>query len=145
MLKGQFDKGVDHVSSECRDELGSLAFALPSKLGGCCQKFHASLMEYCDAGGQAHRLLHVMSDEDGSLVQSPGQIEELVLEVEASHRIQRAEWFVEQENGRIGSKSPGNAYALFLAARQLPGVTVFQIGVREAHQIETFLDTGSGA
>ena len=61
------------------------------------------------------------------------QFQELVLQFHACHRIERAEWFVEQQQRWFGRQSARDADALPLAARKLARIAVEKLRRFQAH------------
>ena len=64
--------------------------------------------------------------------------QELVLQVLAHDRVDRAERLVHQQHGRVGRQGAGHADALALTAGELLGVAVAVDGRVEADQVEQF-------
>src|SRR6266478_9845488 len=65
-----------------------------------------------------------MSDEDSSLAETLGYAEKLLLDFISSHRVERAEGLIEQQDRRIGSQRARNADSLPLSAGKLSRVAV---------------------
>ncbi len=60
--------------------------------------------------------MQIVSDENNSFAEAPGEGAELALEFGASNGIKRAKGLVHQQDGRVGSEGAGDADALALAA-----------------------------
>ena len=97
------------------------------------------------AGGEdrhpvAHldRLVDVVGDEDDGLAELALEPQELLLEPDADHRVDRAERLVHQQHRRVGRERPGHADALALTAGELVGIAVAvgrRVEADEVHQL----------
>ena len=85
------------------------------------------------------RLVDVVGDEEDRLAQLGLQAQELVLQALAVDRVDGAERLVHQHHARVGGQRPGDADPLLLAAGELRGVAVAELGV-EADQLEQLGD-----
>ena len=83
--------------------------------------------QHGDLVAELHRLVDVVGDEEDGLAQLILQPEELVLELLADHRVDRAERLVHEHHRRVGGQRARHPDPLLLAARELVGVAV---GVR---------------
>lgn len=81
-----------------------------------------------DAVGQDERLIDIVRDEYRRLAaRTLPEVEQHVLQTPAYHGIQRAERFVEQHNGRIDGKCPGNGDTLTHTTRKLERIAIGSI------------------
>jgi hypothetical protein len=85
---------------------------------------HAPITHDGNAVANAHRLVKVVGDEDGGLLELLRQLDELVLQLAADQRVERAERLVHQQHVRVGCQRAGKAHTLLHAARQLMGKLV---------------------
>ena len=76
-----------------------------------------------------------MGDEDDGLAELALQAQELVLELLADHRVDRAERLVHEHHRRVGGERAGDPDALLLAAGELGGVALGE-GRVEADPLE---------
>ena len=90
-----------------------------------------------DFGGQQHRLLHIMGDEEaGFTLLLPG-LEQVLLKLSAGLRIQRAERLIHQQHLRRRCVGSGNRHALLHAAGKLFGIRLGEL--RQTDQVDVFL------
>ena len=80
-----------------------------------------------DAVADADRLIEVVGDENGGLAEVLGQLAELVLQLAADQRVERAERLIHQDDFGIGGQRAGEADALLHAARELAGVALHPV------------------
>lgn len=73
------------------------------------------------------------------------EADQLVLEVVAGDRVDRAEGLVHQEDGRVGGERPRHPDPLLLAAGELARVAALELARVQAHQVEHLLDTALDA
>lgn len=97
-----------------------------------------------DAVAEPDRLLDVVGDEEDRLAERGLKPQELVLEVLAHHRVDRAERLVHQQHGRVGGERAGHPDALALAAGELVGIAVAVRRRVQADQVEEFGGTRPG-
>ena len=81
-------------------------------------------LEDRDAVAHLHRFVDVVGDEHDRLAQRLLQAQELVLQLRARDRIDRAERLVHQHDRRIGGERTRDADPLALAARELGRIAV---------------------
>src|SRR5712672_3499341 len=103
-----------------------LRFLAPGleEIGGGVQNFEASFAEQGDARGEEHGFARIVGDEDGSLAESAGEAQELLLNLMPRDRIERAEGLVEEQHLLVRGQRAGHSNTLPLSARQLPGVAL---------------------
>ncbi len=87
---------------------------------------------------EPHRLLDVVRDEQHRLAHLLLQLQELVLQVLAHHRVDRAERLVHQQHRRVRRQRPRHAHPLPLPAGELVRVAVAVAGGVQADQVEQF-------
>ena len=99
------------------------------------------------AVGHLHGLLLVVGDQHGGHVQRVVQVAQPAAQLRAHLGVERAEGLVEQEDLGLDGERPGERHALALAAGELRGVALGQVG--QADQLEQLvdprLDLGLGA
>ena len=105
----------------------------------------AAAFEQHDARCEKQGFAQIVRDEDDGFAKAAGERREFTLEFRAGDGIERAEWFVHQENRWIGRKGASNADALTLSARELAGVAVGKFRRIKAHQREKLPDACGGA
>src|SRR5260370_19848176 len=115
------------VSSEAGAE--GLRFLSPGRkeIGGGVQNFEAPFAKQGDAGGEEHGFARIVSDEDGSLAESAREAQELLLNLMARDRIERAEGLVEQQHLLVCGERAGHSDPLPLPARQPSGGTIQEL------------------
>ena len=91
-------------------------------------------MEYQDAVADLHRLVDVMSDEDGGLVALLDQADELGTQVAGRHLVERGERLVAQQDVRLDGERPGDRDALAHAAGERVRIVVLVAGQPEPRQ-----------
>ena len=98
----------------------------------CDRKIHdqAAVFHQSDAIGQQQGLPQIVGNEDHRLLHPLLQGAKFFLHLRSRDRIERAERFVQNQNGRIGRQSPRHAHALPLASGELAGITRQQIFTR---------------
>ena len=94
-----------------------------------------SIIDDAEAIAERERLAHVVRDDDHRLVQLILDAAELLLQLGARHRVQRAEGFIHQKHGGIHRQRTRHTHPLPLAARQLVGPPRGELG-REPDQVE---------
>ncbi len=70
-----------------------------------------------------------MGDEDDGLVEFALQPQELVLQLLAHHRVDRAERLVHEHHRRVSGQRPGHAHPLLLPPGELVGIPLAEDGV----------------
>ena len=108
-------------------------------LGGCHLNDVAVVHEDDDIG-QVQCLLHVVCDENDSLVQLLLQILHLQLEGAPCHGVQGGEGLIHEHHRRGGRQSPEDADALLLAAGHFAGVLVGVLVIGQAHHVQKLPD-----
>ena len=86
---------------------------------------------------QLDRLIDVVGDEDDGLAQFALKPQELVLQLFAHHRVDRAERLVHQHHRRVGGECPGHPHPLLLAPGELVRVALGEFG-GQSHPLEEF-------
>ena len=76
----------------------------------------ASFFQHRDAVAELQRLIDVVGDHDHGLFEALLKAEELALEFVTGNRVERAEWFVEQDDPGIGGEGSCKGHALSLSA-----------------------------
>ena len=112
---------------------------------GCRVGNDAATGEKNDARGEEERLAKIVGDEDNGFCQAARESAEFVLKLSASYRIECAERFVHEKNGRIGGEGARDADPLALAAGELMRLARCEFGGVETHQGEEFVHAGGGA
>ena len=98
-----------------------------------------SFVEDRDPVAEFHCLVEIVGHAHDGLVQFALDVDELVLEPLPGNRVDGAERFVHQENGRVGREGAGDADALLLPARELSRVAV-AVRVRvQGDQVQQFV------
>jgi hypothetical protein len=115
------------------------------KLLRCCENFQSATIEERDASAQAQGFAYVVGNEDGSLVMLVAQGQELILQFEPRHWIERAEGLVEKQQPRIGGQGASDAHALALPAGKFTGMPVQKLLWLEADLLEQIPGPGSDA
>ncbi len=128
------DEVLDEVVGGVHQELG----------GGRELREVAALLEDGDAVAHLDRLVDVVGDEEDRLADLGLEAEELVLQALAVDRVDRAEGLVHQHHRRVRGERAGDADALLLAARELGGVAVGDVG-GQRDQVEQLGDAARGA
>src|SRR5687768_12670339 len=90
---------------------------------GRVEKNYAASIHQTQTTREHECFAHVVSDKHRRLLQTFCKRRELALQARACNRIESAERFVEQEQGRVGCERTSHADALALTARQLARVT----------------------
>jgi hypothetical protein len=101
--------------------------------------------EQNDPRGKQQRFAQIVGDEDDGLAEAAGQRAEFALKLGAGHRIEGAERFVHQKNGRISGKGASDADALALATGKFARAPMSEFAGIEADKVEHFFDAGSCA
>ena len=83
--------------------------------------------QHRDLVAELDRLVDVVGDEQDRLAELGLQPEELVLQLLADDRVDRAERLVHQHHRRVGGERPGHADALLLAAGELVRVAAGEL------------------
>src|SRR5258706_1024837 len=86
-----------------------------------------------------------MSYEDRGLGKISAHGDELALQLQTRHWIERAEGLIEQEHRWIGRERARHADTLLLAAGELSRITRGELGRRKAHALQQFVYAGRGA
>ena len=97
-------------------------------------------LEDRDAVAHLHRLVDVVGDEHDRLAQRLLQAQELVLQLRARDRVDRAERLVHQHDRRIGGEGAGDADALALAAGELARIPIAVLARRQSDEGEQLVD-----
>ena len=93
-------------------------------------------LHHADTIAQRQRLRHVVRHEDHALGDTRLDADELLLQLAARDRIERAERLIHEQHRRIGGQRAGHADALPLSAGELVGPAM-RVGVgRHADQLE---------
>jgi len=100
-------------------------------------------MQQRDARAQEQGFAQVVRHEQSGLAEILAQLEEMLLHIEASHRIERGEWLVEQQQRRIGGECAGDADALFLATGELSRISRRVYARFQSNGVEQFVDAGA--
>ena len=138
----RLDRGATvTASTNCRTR-GSSALKDGARRAGPDQ---AARVEDADAIGQCNRFGHVVRDQEHRLAQPRLDAAELVLQLAARDRVERAERLVHQQDRRIRGEGARDADALALSARQLIGPARGVVVVREPDQPEQFADARAHA
>src|SRR5713101_2458067 len=82
--------------------------------------------------------MQIVSDENNSFAEAPGEGAELALEFGASNGIKRAKGLVHQQNRRIGGEGASDANALTLAAGKFTRAAVGKFRWIKSNQGEEF-------
>src|SRR2546428_648042 len=98
-------------------------------------------LQEADPVAHDHGLVDVVRDEDHRFAHGALDADELLLQALPRDPVDRSEWFVHEQDGRIRGQGPGESDALTLPARQLVRVAVAVLGRREADQLEQLVDT----
>ena len=123
----------------------SLAGRARISSGGVVLLEHAALAHDRDAVAHLDRLVDVVRDEHDRLFDFRLQGEELVLQVRAVDRVDRAERLVHQHQRRVGRERARDADALALAAGELRRIAARHLLGVEADQREQLLHARVGA
>ena len=121
------------------DEIGDVRGGGGAQHGGRgVELLDPALPVHGDAVAEPDRLLDVVRDEQHRLAHGGLEPQELVLEMLAYDRVDRAERLVHQQHGRVGGQRAGHADALALSAGELLRVAVAVDGRVEPDQVEEF-------
>src|SRR5712692_8647655 len=82
--------------------------------------------------------MQIVSDENNSFAEAPGEGAELALEFGASNGIKRAKGLIHQQNRRIGGEGASDANALTLAAGKFTRAAVGKFRWIKSNQGEEF-------
>lgn len=105
----------------------------------------APILQHRDPVAELERLIDVMRDHDHGLLEAVFESEKLVLEIAPSDCVKRAEWFIEQDDGRVGREGSGKGHPLSLPAGQFDGVTCSVPGGIEMNQLQQRMHAGRSA
>ena len=100
-------------------------------------------VEHADAIGQGDRFRHVVRHQQDRLAQARLDPAELLLQLPACHRVERAEGLVHQQHRWIRGERARDADALALSARQLVGPAPGVGAGREPDQVEQLADASA--
>lgn len=81
-----------------------------------------SLFQHRDAVAELQRLSDVVGDHDHGFFEALLEVQELALEFVTGNRVERAEWFVEQDDSGIGREGSRKSHALSLPTGQFNGI-----------------------
>lgn len=82
----------------------------------------ASLFQHRNAVAELQGLIDVVGDHDHGFLETLLEVEELALEFVTGDGIERAEWFIEQDDPGVGGEGPRKGHALSLSAGQFNGI-----------------------
>jgi len=85
--------------------------------------------------------VEVMGDEDGGFAEVADEAGEFLLKICAGDRVERAEWFIEQNDRWVSCESTRHTYALTLASGKLVRKTVRKSCWVETDQIKHFISS----
>src|SRR5947209_6404047 len=102
-------------------------------------------MQEADAGADAQGFANIVGYEYGGPGERAAQLEKLILQFDARHRIDGPERLVEKQDSGMGRESARDADPLTLAARKLPRVAGEKVGGFETHLIEQLAHAGGDA
>ena len=128
---------ADEVGDEVVDRVGQQVG------GGGELGERAADPQHGDLVAELDRLVDVVGDEEDGLAELLLQPQELVLQLLAHDRVDRAERLVHQHHRRVGGQRAGHADALLLAAGELGGVAAGEAG-RQADPLEQLHRPGAG-
>ncbi len=77
--------------------------------------------QHGDTVTQTQRFTRIVGHQESRDTALAHQLQEATLQVAADRWVQRAEWFIHQQDVRIGNQRPSQPDALLHAARQLVG------------------------
>ncbi len=97
--------------------------------------------EQGDARGQEQGFADVVGNEDNGFAETPSQRAEFALQLGAGNGVERAEGFVHEEDGRVGSKGAGDTDALALAAGEFARVAFCEFAGLETDEAHHFHKT----
>jgi hypothetical protein len=97
-------------------------------------------MHHCDSIRKLKRLGNVVRDEDDGAVDRRLDALELHMKLGSGDRIERAEWFIHQQERRVRGKRSREPDALPLASRQFIRPSMTKVGRIQANQHEQFID-----
>ena len=100
--------------------------------------FEVAVVDDGQAVGHLHGLLLVVGDEHRGDRQRVVQVAQPQAQLRAHLGVERAERLVEQQHLGLDGQRPGQGHALALAARELRGVALAEVG--QAHQLEQLVD-----
>ena len=124
---------LEHVHRP--DEVGDEARArILVDLGRLADLHDLAGVHHPDAGGERHRLLLVVGDDDEGDPEPLLDVDELELRLLAQLLVERPERLVEQEQLRLLDQAPRQRHPLPLPARELVRLAVGEL--RELHQLQ---------
>ncbi len=112
------------------------AARLPIDHIGTIALHDASALHHSHQIGHGESLAGIVRDQHRSGAHAAQHAYHVFAHAAAQIQVQRVEGFVQQYQGRIGRKRPGQRHALLLAARQLVGKALVQAG--QARELEYF-------
>jgi len=112
------------------------AARLPIDHIGTIALHDASALHHSHQIGHGESLAGIVRDQHRSGAHVAQHAYHVFAHAAAQIQVQRVEGFVQQYQGRIGRKRPGQRHALLLAARQLVGKALVQAG--QARELEYF-------
>jgi len=101
----------------------------------------AAGFEKGDARGEEKRFANIVRDEDNGFAEAACQRAEFALKLGAGDGIERAEWLVHEEDGRVGGEGARDFDALALDTGELAGTAFGNLLRIEADELEHFFDT----
>src|SRR5262245_44379992 len=84
---------------------------------------HPGILHQSDSCSEKKCFANIMCDKNHGLPELPVKLAELLLDFGTSDRIESAERFIEQQDGRICCKRPCHTHTLTLSARQFAGIS----------------------
>src|SRR6185295_2187961 len=91
------------------------------------------------------RFRDIVRDEDCRFLQIARQRAKLAAYFKASHRVERTERFIEEQQWGVGCEGTRHAHALALATGKLARVTIDEVRGRQTHAFEQLLDASLDA
>lgn len=82
----------------------------------------ASLFQHRDAVAELQGFINIVGDHDHGFVETLFETQELALEFVTGDGVERAEWFVEQDDPGVGGEGSRKRDALSLPTGQLNGI-----------------------
>src|SRR4026208_517553 len=89
------------------------------KFGASTEKHQSPVVKHAEPRAEQQGFPNIMGDEQRALAEFVAQVEELLLQLHASHGIQCTKRFIQQQQGRICCERAGDPYPLTLTAGQL--------------------------
>lgn len=99
-----------------------------------------SFFQHRDVVAELQGFINIVGNHDHGFVEALLEIQELTLEFVTGHCVERAEWFVEQDNPGIGRKGSRKGHALSLPAGQFNGIPRSKLLRVKLNEVQEFMN-----